>query len=111
MSGRSNTETVARVAVMMREKETRLVTIVAADEGGGEMELIYVLDRDGELITLRARGRRDEELESLSPAYKGAENMEREIIDLVGLSFHGVRGGLFLGPGDDPPLRKDDKGA
>jgi NADH:ubiquinone oxidoreductase subunit C len=105
MSGCSNTETVARVAAMMREKDTRLVTIVAADDGEGTAELIYIMDRRGELIKLRVRCRWDEELESLSPEYKGAENMEREMIDLLGLSFQGVQGGLFLGPGGQPPLR------
>jgi NADH:ubiquinone oxidoreductase subunit C len=113
MSGHPNTEAIAKIAELQKEGNTRLVTIAAADEGTGNMELIYILDRKGELLTIRFRCRWEDELESLSPVFKGAENMEREIIDLLGARFEGVKGGLFLerNSGIVTPLRKNTQGA
>jgi NADH:ubiquinone oxidoreductase subunit C len=107
MNGHPNADAIAEIREMIEESELRLVTIVAAEDADGMMELIYVLDRGGELRTVRSRSRMDEELESLSPVLLGAENMEREIIDLLGARFEGVRGGLFLMPGSmKAPLRR-----
>lgn len=111
MSGRANSEAIEKIKDMERSEGMRLVTITAADEGDGSMELIYVLDRKGELLTVRSHGRWEDELESLSSLYKGAENLEREIIDLLGARFEGIKGGLFIEPGSGivTPLRKEKK--
>ncbi len=113
MSEHPNAGSIARITEIHKEGYTRLVTIVAADEGDGKMELIYVLDRDGEIMTVRSSCRWDDELESLSSVFKGAENMEREIIDILGARFEGIKGGLFLEMkgGVITPLRKKTQGA
>jgi NADH:ubiquinone oxidoreductase subunit C len=109
MSDHANSEAIAKIAEIQKEGNARLVTIVAADEGTGVMELIYILDRNGELLTIRSRCRWEDELESLSLVFKGAENMEREIIDLLGARFEGIKGGLFLerNSGIVTPLKKN----
>ena len=111
MSGSANSEAIDKIKEMEMSEGMRLVTITAADEGEGSMELIYVLDREGELLTVRSHCRWEDELESLSSLYKGAENMEREIIDLLGAKFVGIKGGLFIEPGSGivNPLRKEKK--
>jgi NADH:ubiquinone oxidoreductase subunit C len=107
MNVHPNSEAIANIKEMSREGTVRLVTIVADDDTAGALELIYVLDRGGELLQVRSRSQIDAVLESLSPVFLGAENMEREIIDLLGAKFDGVKGGLFLMPGDlVAPLRR-----
>ena len=48
------------------------------------------------------------EVDSVVDIYKGALNMEREVVDLFGLRYKGVEPGLFLVLGKSPvaPLRK-----
>jgi len=107
LNGHPNAEAIARIRAMVKESELRLVTIVAMGDTDGGLELIYVLDRGGELLTVRSRSGTDEELESLSSVFRGAENMEREIVDLLGARFEGIKGGLFLmSGGATAPLRR-----
>ena len=112
MSAYPNAEAVNEVSRMLRTGGSRLVTIVAAEEGEGMVELIYIVDRQGEIHAVRSVCPWEEELESLSTVYKGAENMEREIVDLFGARFAGVKGGLFLEPGtgNECPMRLRNKG-
>jgi len=107
VSTHPNAEAIAKIREMSKDNGTRLVTIVAEEYVPGGLELIYVLDAGGELRTVRSRSGLDDEQESLSSVFKGAENMEREIIDLLGARFEGVKGGLFLMPGGVvAPLRR-----
>jgi NADH:ubiquinone oxidoreductase subunit C len=111
MSNHSNDDAIAEIAEMQKKWNVRLATIIATDKGAGTMELIYVLDHDGEIWTVRSEFLQDDELASLSSVFLGAENMEREIIDLLGIKFEGIKG-LFLepGPGIMAPLRKQEQG-
>lgn len=86
----------------------RLISIFPLDNSDGTLDLIYMFQVGEEVIQHRYRVREDEELESLSSLYKGALNMEREIVDLFGLRFKGVEGGLLLcaESGVTKPLRK-----
>ncbi|WP_081579762.1 NADH-quinone oxidoreductase subunit C [Methanomassiliicoccus luminyensis] len=107
MNGHANSQAISQIREMAAQAETRLVTIVASEVGEGELELIYVLDRDGGLEMVRSRSGIDDELESLSPLFLGAENLEREIIDLLGARFEGLEGGFLLMPGGPTaPLRR-----
>lgn len=87
---------------------SRLISIFPVDNADGTLDLIYMLQVGEEVVQHRYVVREDEELESLSDVYKGALNMEREIVDLFGLRFKGVGGGLVLCPesGVVTPLRK-----
>ncbi|MDW5564217.1 MAG: NADH-quinone oxidoreductase subunit C [Methanomassiliicoccus sp.] len=107
MSERSNSGAVSKIRELSQEGAVRLVTIIASEDGAGGLELIYVLDRSGELLSIRSRCPLDEELETLSSVFAGAENLEREIIDLYGARFEGLKGGLLLRPGDlVAPMRR-----
>lgn len=107
MSGYANSRATAQIREMSGQGTLRLVTIVASEVGEGDLELIYVLDRGGELKVVRSRSRMDDELESLSSLFLGAENLEREIIDLLGAKFEGLEGGFLLMPGAPAaPLRR-----
>jgi NADH:ubiquinone oxidoreductase subunit C len=117
MSGRpiiDEAEPVVRDKVKeMIEAGARMITIVAREDDDGTFELIYIFDRDGRMVNFRFRTNPDWEVDSVADIYKGAANMEREIVDLFGLRFKGVRGGLLLEVGKSPvaPLRrKADKG-
>lgn len=107
MSGNANSQAISQIREMAGQATVRLVTIIASEGREGELELIYVLDREGELVQVRSRSGFEDELESLSPLFLGAENLEREIIDLLGAKFEGLKGGLLL-TSDVPaaPLRR-----
>jgi NADH:ubiquinone oxidoreductase subunit C len=86
----------------------RLITIIANDNADGTFELIYGFHYNNQYTDVRFTVKGDDELESLSSYYAGAVNMEREVIDMMGLHFKGVEGGLLLDPakGIVTPLRK-----
>jgi NADH:ubiquinone oxidoreductase subunit C len=87
---------------------SRLISIISLDNADGTLDLIYMFHRRAEVEQLRYRVSADQELETVSDLFKGALNMEREIIDLFGMRFKGVQGGLLIMPdsGIVAPLRK-----
>ncbi len=86
----------------------RLITIIANDNADGTFELIYAFHYNNQYTEVRYTVKADDELDSLSPYYAGAVNMEREIVDMMGLHFKGIEGGVLLTPekGIVTPLRK-----
>ena len=94
--------------LMLKSPKPRLMTISAADNGDGSFDLIYWLHHDNGILNIRYKVTAEEELEDASDIWKGAINMEREMIDLLGLKFKGQEGGLLLVKGRSPetPLRK-----
>jgi NADH:ubiquinone oxidoreductase subunit C len=86
----------------------RLITIIANDNADGTFELIYAFHYNNQYTEVRYTVMADDELDSLSPYYAGAVNMEREIVDMMGLHFKGIEGGMLLTPekGIVTPLRK-----
>lgn len=91
----------------------RLISIIPADNGDGTLRLVYMFQH-GERVVQRAYTiRAEEEIDSIAGVFKGALNMEREDIDLFGLRFKGVEGGLLLSLGGPiaAPLRKPLSGA
>ena len=89
----------------------RLITIVANDNADGTFELIYAFHYNNQYTEVRYSVRADDELDSLSSHFAAAVNMEREIVDMMGLHFKGIEGGLLLTPekGIVTPLRKPAK--
>ena len=86
----------------------RLIAIVANDNGDGTFELIYAFHYNDQYTEVRYNVKAEDELESLSSQFAAAVNMEREIVDMMGLHFKGIEGGLLLTPekGIVTPLRK-----
>jgi NADH:ubiquinone oxidoreductase subunit C len=86
----------------------RLISITAVDKADGTYELIYTFQDKSELVNIRFAIQEEWEIDSIADMYPGALNFEREIIDLFGLKFKGVKGGLVLVPesGVVNPLRK-----
>jgi NADH:ubiquinone oxidoreductase subunit C len=86
----------------------RLITIIANDNADGTFELIYGFHYNNQYTDVRFTIREEDELESLSSYYAAATNMEREVVDMMGLHFKGIQGGLLLEPGKGivTPLRK-----
>jgi len=91
---------------------SRLISIISLDNADGTLDLIYMFHRRAGVEQLRYRVNPDQELETVSDLFKGALNMEREIIDLFGMRFKGVRGGMLIMPdsGIVAPLRKPSTG-
>ena len=86
----------------------RLITIVANDNADGSFELIYAFHYNNQYTEVRYTVKLEDELDSLAQYYAGSVNMEREIVDMMGLHFKGIKGGLLLMPekGIVTPLRK-----
>jgi len=89
----------------------RLISIFPVDNANGTLDIIYMFQVGSEVVQHRYAIREDEELDSLSDLFKGALNMEREMVDLFGLKVKDVEGGLLLCPesGVIRPLRKPAK--
>lgn len=92
----------------MEKVRAQLIAITAVDLADGNFELIYSFFSKSELVNLRFTVRDGHELDSIADMFPGALNFEREIIDLFGLKFKGVQGGLVIMPetGIVAPLRK-----
>ncbi len=86
----------------------QLIAITAVDLGDGSFELIYSFFTRSELVNLRFTVADGYEIDSIADMFPGAKNFEREIIDLFGLKFKGVQGGLLIMPSTQivAPLRK-----
>jgi NADH:ubiquinone oxidoreductase subunit C len=87
---------------------SRPIAVFPIDNADGTFDLIYMFQHGEEVVTYRYKIKPEDEIESLSDLWKGVLNMERENIDLFGMRFKGVEGGLFLVPGSGvvAPLRK-----
>jgi len=94
--------------IKLERAKAQLVAITAVDLADGNFELIYSFFSKSELVNLRFTIGEDFEVDSIADMFPGALNFEREIIDLFGLKFKGVRGGLMITPesGIVAPLRK-----
>ena len=92
----------------LQRAEAQLIAITAVDLADGSFELIYSFFSKSELVNLRFTIGEDFEVDSIADMFPGALNFEREIIDLFGLKFKGVSGGLMITPesGIVAPLRK-----
>ena len=102
-----------RERLRMKEGQgtSRLISVFPVDNADGTLDLIYMFQHGTEVAQYRYTIDEHEELESLADLYKGALNMEREIVDLFGLRIKGVEGGLLLCPesGVVNPMRKPSK--
>lgn len=92
----------------MDKVAAQLIAITAVDLGDGSFELIYSFFTKSELVNLRFTIQDGYEMDSIADMFPGARNFEREIIDLFGLRFKGVEGGLLIMPSSNivAPLRK-----
>jgi NADH:ubiquinone oxidoreductase subunit C len=92
----------------MEKAYAQLIAITAVDLGDGSFELIYSFFSKSELVNLRFTVQDGYEIDSIADMFPGARNLEREIIDLFGLRFKGVEGGLMIMPSSNiiAPLRK-----
>ncbi len=98
-----------RTKVSRLEKlQAQLISITAVDLADGSFELIYSFFSKSELVNLRFTVADGFEIDSIADMFPGARNFEREIIDLFGLKFKGVDGGLLIMPSAKivAPLRK-----
>jgi NADH:ubiquinone oxidoreductase subunit C len=94
--------------MVLKSPKPRLITIIAVDNADGTFELIYAFHYNNQYTDVRFTVKAEDELESLSSYYAAAVNMEREIVDMMGLHFKGIEGGMLLMPekGIVNPLRK-----
>jgi NADH:ubiquinone oxidoreductase subunit C len=89
----------------------RLITIIPIDNADGTFELIYAFHYNNQYTEVRYTVKEEDELDSLSSYYSGATNMEREMVDMMGLHIKGMEPGLLLTPGKGivTPLKKPRK--
>ncbi|HIE11648.1 MAG TPA: NADH-quinone oxidoreductase subunit C [Kiritimatiellae bacterium] len=100
--------------IMFRELGYRLQTVTGTD-AGSHIELLYhwASDREGFVVSLRTRvDRQRPQIDSIAGICKGAEWIEREIWELLGVHFrnHPDLRHLLLRddwPQGDYPLRRD----
>ena len=92
----------------LERARAQLIAITAVDLANGSFELIYSFFSKSELVNLRFTVGEDFEVDSIADMFPGAGFFEREIVDLFGLKFKGVKGGLMITPesGIVAPLRK-----
>jgi NADH:ubiquinone oxidoreductase subunit C len=92
----------------LKYPKPRLISIIAIDNSDGTFELIYAFHYNNQYTDVRYTVKAEDELESLSSYYAAALNMEREVVDMMGLHFKGIEGGMLLteGKGIVTPLRK-----
>ncbi len=99
-------------AVMGLAREARFMTISAVDEGL-DVELLYHVDVRGTIITVRVKVPKEEmrvpDISRIAPA---AEFIEREIRDLFGVEFAGLRPEKLYTPEgyEEKPLLKPREG-
>jgi len=87
---------------------SRLISIFPLDNADGTIDIIYMFQQKDDVVQYRYKVKELVELDSISDLYKGAWNMEREAIDMFGIRFKGVPGGIFIMPeaGIKTPLLK-----
>ncbi|MFP4083768.1 MAG: NADH-quinone oxidoreductase subunit C [Desulfonatronovibrio sp.] len=83
----------------LKQDGFRIMAVTPLDFGG-ELELIYLFDRDLEIKGLRLRVPRDANLQSITPHYYAAFLIENEIQDLFNVKFENLvidyKGHLFV---------------
>jgi NADH:ubiquinone oxidoreductase subunit C len=85
----------------------RLIDIIAVDRQDGTFDLIYTFHHQNAMMDERFVVKAEDELESIRDLYAAAVYMEREIIDMFGLRFQGLKGGFLLDKNSpQTPLRK-----
>lgn len=102
---------------LFKDLNLRLCTATAADLQDG-FELVYHFsdDKTGVIYSLRTfiKGKDNSEIDSISPVFKAAEWIEREIWELFGINFKNhpdLRHLLLMDgwPENEFPMRKDYK--
>jgi len=80
------------VRILFKELNLRLVTATGQDTPAG-IEILYHLsfDKTGEIFSLRVliEDKKKPEIDSITPLFPGAEWIEREIWELLGVNFIG----------------------
>jgi len=100
-------------AVFALHPDARFMTLSAVDEGL-DIELLYHVDVKGTVITVRTKVPKEEmEVIDISHIAPAAEFIEREIRDLFGLEFVGLKPDKLYTPEgyEEKPLRKPMVGA
>ncbi|NOZ64762.1 MAG: NADH-quinone oxidoreductase subunit C [Caldiserica bacterium] len=105
------------VNYLFNERDMRLATASGVD-GRREMEILYHFseDKTGKVFSLRVKIPKDDlKVDSITPLIKGAEFIEREIHEMLGIDFvgHPNLKPLLLAedwPEGIYPLRRDEKG-
>ena len=103
----------AMKAVFGLHPDARFMTLSAVDEGL-DIELLYHVDVKGTVITVRTKVPKEEmEVIDISHIAPAAEFIEREIRDLFGLEFVGLKPDKLYTPEgyDERPLKKPMVGA
>ncbi len=103
---------------VFRDLDARFMIATGVDTPRGVLEILYhfAFDQDDFVITLRALvDKKQPEIDSLTGVIPGAEWIEREMWELLGINFRNHPGlKRFLLPEDWPagkyPLRRDDSG-
>ena len=72
------------------KKDGHRLVQVGCTKIGETFEIIYVYDRDYQLLNYRITVRQDEEIPSISGVYWGAFVYENEIHDLYGIHVKGI---------------------
>jgi len=82
----------AMAGYLFKDLSCRFATASGVDTPAG-MEILYHFscDRDGEMITLRTvlTDKKQPAIESITPIIRGAEWIEREMWELLGINFKG----------------------
>ncbi len=90
--------------VTLKEEGYRFVTITALEIDAETIEIIYHFDINLRLRNLRVRIPRGTEVPSISPVYFAAFWPENEAVDLLGITFSGLKidyhGTMYLDAGD-----------
>ena len=98
----------AMKAIFDLSREARFMTLSAVDEGL-DIELLYHVDVKGVVVTVRTKIPK-EEMETLDISHiaPAAEFIEREVRDLFGVEFIGLRPDKLVAPEgyEEKPLRK-----
>ncbi|MFP4397564.1 MAG: NADH-quinone oxidoreductase subunit C [Desulfonatronovibrio sp.] len=93
------TEELGPRVLKLKQDGFRIMAVTPLDFGG-ELELIYLFDRDLEIKGLRLRVPRDANLQSITPHYYAAFLIENEIQDLFNVKFENLvidyKGHLFV---------------
>jgi len=86
----------------------RFVVIAANDLADGTIEVIYLFVHAGQLLEVRLCTGIDEVIPTITDLYPAAAFLEREMVDLFGVTVEGAAPNMLLVPGSGikAPLRK-----
>lgn len=96
----------------LKERGFRFLSFITAIHFKDHFEVVYALRNipEKEIIFLKTKLKENEEIETLSNIYNGANWMEREIYDMFGIKFKNhpdLRRILLPDDYEGHPLRKD----